>query len=71
MSSMSVGFNCAGCDRDFCWDSELPLVGAVMIKTIGSRYCFGCIDKEMAAHGLSREQVIAMRSRLGRATSPP
>lgn len=64
---IAIGFCCAGCNRDFDWDSEIPLVGAYETKTIGSRYCVGCIDKEADTHGLPRDRVIEMRKRMGRA----
>ncbi len=63
---MIQAFNCSGCDSDFDWVTELPVIGVYEIKTIGSRYCHGCIDKEAAAHGISVEHVIDMRRRLGR-----
>ncbi len=63
---MRKAFCCAGCGGDFDWTSELPVSGVYELKTIGSRYCVGCIDTEVVAHGVSKERIIEMRRRIGR-----
>jgi hypothetical protein len=60
---MTAAFECAGCDRLFCWGCYRELAGRDHeIKTIGSRYCNGCGDAEAAAHGLTVETVRAARA---------
>lgn len=63
---MTIGFQCAHCDLFFDWDSGLQIdSNNAEIKTIGSKFCVGCIDHEVAAHGMSRERVLEMRKRRG------
>lgn len=58
-----IAFGCAGCDGTFCWGCETPLDSTVAeVKTIGSRYCWGCVDKEAAALGLTYEQINRRRA---------
>jgi hypothetical protein len=48
----------------FCWGCETPIDPDVAeVKTIGSRYCGGCVDKEAAVHGLPVGQITEKRSR--------
>jgi hypothetical protein len=57
-----ICYSCSGCDLTFDWDTDEPSA-ALEIKTIGSRYCEGCVDKEAQANGVPIEQVQIWRSR--------
>ncbi|HKP06814.1 MAG TPA: putative molybdenum carrier protein [Microbacterium sp.] len=64
-------YSCANCDRSFCWDCEFPVGDEVEIKTIGSRYCAGCIEADAAAQGLTVDAIREQRLRAGRPTPTP
>jgi len=46
----------------------MPIVGSVPIKTIGSKFCVGCIDREAELNGISRDAAIALRKQRGEST---
>jgi len=39
----------------------MPIVGSVPIKTIGSKFCVGCVDREAELNGISLDAMIALR----------
>jgi len=61
---MTTAFQCANCTALFCWGCDQPVTGDdVVIKTIGSRYCEGCVGAEAVAHGLPVETIRGIRAK--------
>lgn len=58
-----TAYSCASCSRDFCFVCDASMPDAQQVKTIGSRYCDGCVDAEAEAHGLPISVVRSMRAK--------
>lgn len=56
-------FQCAGCGKLYCWHCEASASddGDVEIKTIGSRYCNGCLAAEAADNGVPVDRMRRIR----------
>lgn len=63
----TAAFMCAGCNGVFEWVTEAPAdPDTAEIKTIGGRFCVGCIDKECEANGLPLHLIMELRARRAR-----